>query len=556
MSLKHKIVVILFLFIFSLSFMSEYNTLELQAYSPASTNYTVYYSKYDSMLFIPTQMPLHGTYMHMLSLNSTIYMVSSERFISSSFQGSNVHLRDNYAIYYITEGTLKNEEINYTISIRDGMFITVHSSPQLIRVLVNSQGMLKVVWAGYLVTTGSVTGYTYINNSAEVILQYLNGTSVLNITVTVNPNSNVSGHLNTFLMNSQITKIISYLRTSIVTINMPKRYSNIYSLVTLHNNSIGLIERYNVTVSQLNGTLVPAIYWNGSSSVNFNNTIPIVKQPISNRGEIYSHYIGFYGINGSLIGFISTKTFSSYSQKSFIIGGKITSSMIYTSQMIVFINGHKAIRTVSINIMHLNNVYLAIAITVNGSLESTANINFTHTVYISTPGILAKVSVNSTTYYIVAFKNNYTAQVHTIKPLSTLNTTINYNNSKYFAEEVNINSSGYVLFNVTLVHNLARVIVLEKTSSGLMQLNSSDYFIVNNTVNIFTDPYSTYYVIYPTISTSVPTTTSATSSSTTNTSVPLSSTSTTISSKLSYYIIIGIIIAIIIVISIILLRRK
>jgi len=174
-----------------MSIIGSFQILTAQTYSSNSTSYTVYYSKYDSM-YISSSMSSQTIGMSGYSSNSTIYMVSKETYNSSNLQGNTIHVEDNYTTYYLTEGSLKSVEINYSISIRDGMFITVNSSPQLIRVLISTQGETEVVWAGYLTSTSTVTGYAYINNTAEIILQYANGTSILNMTADVNSNSTIS----------------------------------------------------------------------------------------------------------------------------------------------------------------------------------------------------------------------------------------------------------------------------------------------------------------------------------------------------------------------------
>ncbi len=209
MSLKLRILSIVFISIFFISILFSYQIINTQAYPSNSTTYTMYYSKYDSTYISSSMSSQTGIFGR--SFNSTVYIVSKETYNSTNLQGNTINIEDNYTIYHLTEGSLKSIEINYSISIKDGIFITVTSSPQLIRVLVNTQNETEVVWAGYLTSSSTVSGYTYINNTAKIILQYANGTSISNVTANVDYNSTVTGHINTNLKTMQITKESTYV---------------------------------------------------------------------------------------------------------------------------------------------------------------------------------------------------------------------------------------------------------------------------------------------------------------------------------------------------------
>ncbi|MBW9141938.1 MAG: hypothetical protein K1T65_09720, partial [Candidatus Aramenus sp.] len=237
---------------------------------------------------------------------------------------------------------------------------------------------------------------------------------------------------------------------------------------------------------------------------------------ISNSGNVNNFMIAFYGVNGTLVAvvrednFFSQKEVSSGLLNSFI-GMKGVSDIAYSSIMIIKVNGNVAERPLSVGVVNVNGNKVVVVITDHYNVETTANVSFTHEVFVNTPGVLVKVYVNSTGAFVVVFKNNETGVVKQVKPINVTNTTVSYEGTTYVAQKVEVNATGYVLFNVTPIMNTSHIIVVEVENGNLVALNSSDYFIVNNTIEVFTDPVQTYYVLYSPQSSS----TSATTTSTT-----------------------------------------
>lgn len=470
--------------------------------------------------------------------NYTVYMVSSENFSSTDYQGNVIKMEENFTTYVLDQGSLKQVTLNYTVEVKDGMFITVSSSPQLIRVLVYSDGRTQEAWAGFLSTASTVQGYTYINDTGTVILQYANGTSIYNVTVKVSYNSIVKGSETVDLVQMNVANVHTHVKTSVVVTNVPRKYEFYNFLTEINGTNVSSLGKYNVTLARFNGTLLPAIVWNTSahfetsSLVNFNGR----NFGISNSGNVNNFMIAFYGVNGTLVAAVREDNF--FSQKevnnglSNSFGGmKGVSDIAYSSIMIIKVNGNVAERPLSVGVVNVNGNKVVVVMTDHHNVETTANVSFTHEVFVNTPGVLVKVYVNSTGAFVVVFKNNETGVVKQVKPINVTNTTVSYEGTNYVAQKVEVNATGYVLFNVTPIMKTSHIIVVEVENGNLVALNSSNYFIVNNTVEVFTDPVQTYYVLY-----------SPQSSST--------------SATTTMYAMIGIIVVIIAVLAVVLMRRK
>jgi hypothetical protein len=65
----------------------------------------------------------------------------------------------------------------------------------------------------------------------------------------------------------------------------------------------------------------------------------------------------------------------------------------------------------------------------------------------------------------------------------------------YTAQVVNVSGSGYIMFNVSLLHNESFA-VFKQTVNGIVQLNPKDYFVYQGKVVVVDDPSTTYYVVY------------------------------------------------------------
>ncbi|MCI2413703.1 MAG: hypothetical protein MPF33_00390 [Candidatus Aramenus sp.] len=558
-------------------------------------SYTVYYSRYDSIYrSFSMSGPIMGIHSGIMQ-NYTVYMVSSENFSSTDYQGNVIKMDENFTTYVLDQGSLKQVTLNYTVEVKGGMFITVSSSPQLIRVLVSSDGRTQVAWAGFLSTAGTVQGYTYINYTGTVILQYANGTSIYNVSVKVSDNTAVKGSTTVDLLQMSVAKVTTHVKTSVVVTNVPRKYEFYNFLTEINGTNISSLGKYNVTLARFNGTLLPAIVWNASaqfetsSLVNFNGQ----NFGISNSGNVNNVMIAFYGVNGTLVAVVREDNF--FSQKevnngllnSSFIGMRGVSDIAYSSIMIIKVNGVLAESPLSVGVVNVNGNKVVVVMTDHYDVETTANVSFTHEVFVNTLGVLVKVYVNSTGTYVVVFKNNETGVVKQVKPVNVTNTTVSYNGATYVAQKVEVNATGYVLFNVTPIMKTSHIIVVEVENGNFVALNSSDYFIVNNTIEVFTDPAQTYYVLYspqstatsttsttttsqstapsttttsqstaPSTSTTSTVTTTSTSSSSESTSPSPSASTTPATSSPLMYAVIGIIVVIIAVLAVVLMRRK
>ncbi|EZQ02170.1 hypothetical protein CM19_10745 [Candidatus Acidianus copahuensis] len=515
--------------------------------SPYS-NYTIYFSRYDSNLI-----SIKGT-----TGNLITYSVVSTVFNSSNVHGNEIRSLTNSSMYTFSQSGTKQVQLNYSISIIDGMFFKVQSSPQLIRIYLTEGNQTQLIWAGFLSSAKTVYGYTYINNTALITLQYLNGTSLYNVTANVGYNSTVSGSLRVVLDQVVISTFSSNSKSQIIVTGTPPRYARTEFKEILEGIPINTTGNYNVTIARFNGSLTPAIVWKGETFTKFSSSTIFhgYHMPINNQGFFNFTQIAFYGVNGTLAGFVRESSFSSYGKSSSMgmMSLNMEFSKSFSMQEIVIINPGAIKSFEVIHYFTMNGTPIVIALTSNGDVMTTANVSFEHRVE---AGALALIKVNSTSHLIAVFKN-ITVEVNIVKPLNVTNTSIDVNGNTYLAQKVEINSSGYILFNITLIHQ-GSILVLQKANGRLVEVNDSNYFMVNGKLDIFTDPSNIYYVVYmssPTTSTPNSTYTQplSTSPSTTPPSTTQVAPPSTISS-LEIYVILGIIVILIVGVIIILKRR-
>jgi hypothetical protein len=114
------------------------------------------------------------------------------------------------------------------------------------------------------------------------------------------------------------------------------------------------------------------------------------------------------------------------------------------------------------------------------------------------------LSLNSSVFYVSVIHSTI-VNVTIVKPTAVVVSNVTIQGKSYLTQIVNISASGYITFNVSKVSNENFVVFEQESNGSLVELNSCDYFVVNGTIVVFTDPASTYLIVYgytPTTSTS------------------------------------------------------
>ncbi len=213
---------------------------------------------------------------------------------------------------------------------------------------------------------------------------------------------------------------------------------------------------------------------------------------------------GMYGVNGNEAGYIQMfyglGTISSNSTLGTATIQARTGFLVSSTDIVVANNAKFASGQLASSSINLNNARVLIYLSSSGQVESTANLTYYRSVYVNSSGALVWVQVNSTTQLIAVFSNNASGYVNSVNPVSVNNDTFSINETTHIAQRVVVNATGYALFNLTLngsPANLTGITVYKSTTSGSIALSSQDYFLVNGKLEIFDDPSSTYYVVYP-----------------------------------------------------------
>ena len=485
------------------------------------TTINIYYSRYDSV-YSTSALPLLG----MLSANTTIYTVTSAVY-NATINGNNQALHANYTrtIYLLTFGNVKTYTGEIKVTAHTNNTITVYTAiPNLIRVVVESANENEVVWAGVGSSNMTINALAYINGTGKVILEFANGSTISNVTLNVKINSTttVQESLNLEEISSFKIKATQEGQISIQN-QIPRRYSPLMFYVNYNGSSWTNSSGYEVTVAYFNGTLTPALVWKGLGVIG-------VQGAFGAKMNISAETIEFYGVNGTVLGYVHIASIEGSTSNSIMGISKHKVNIQFSEVKIVTVKGVKPIHPQFIGKAYVNGQEVIIEANSTGNVTSTAYVNFTHVVDIHhKTGVLVQISINSTSKFVAVASDNETANVTTVKPENVSNTTVQIQGKAYISQKVVVNTtpSQYILFNVSILVNNSAVTVYKVVNDQLVQLNSSNYFIVNGKVVVFDDPSTVYYVVYPNETVQTTTTTTSQTSTTTSTSSQTTTSTTT-----------------------------
>lgn len=387
--------------------------------------------------------------------------------------------------YIVETGNLQAYTGNLVVTVSPFSVTVTSQIPQLARVLLIEPNVIKeVVWAGFLNTTGTISGLAYFNSSAELILQFLNGSSFANVTLTIShKNSQYILSESLSLLKVNLQKISEASFTLTVSSATPERYQKFQ----FESQGVQAEAPYNVTVAYYNGTYVPAMIWEGEGQGSL--SLPFLQ---AERNVEFSA-IEFFGINGSIVAYVENAFSSSYlSHQGFIFN--VTLNQVESHIRVVINEGVPYAEAKTMSMVNINGNIAVVGITNNG-VESTANVNFYHPVYIVYPASLVYVNVSDSGEYVIIYPNSSYVSVSVVTPQSVSVSNVTIGGKSYTAQVVNVSGSGYIMFNVSLLHNESFA-VFKQSANGIVQLNPKDYFVYQGKVVVVDDPSTTYYVVY------------------------------------------------------------
>ena len=448
------------------------------------------------------------------STSSTITMYQH---YSSTLEVNPSGIRYSYSSAFYTTTSAQQEQITYSsysydvsvgslttfsgqIKVTVSQYnITVYSSiPQLARVLLIEPGLIKeVVWAGFTNTSATISGLAYFNSSAQLVLQYLNGSSFANITLSINhAKTSFSNTTSLLLHKVNLTPVGETQFTLSIYSTQPERYH----AFEFQYQGVPALANYNTSIAYFNGTYVPAMIWHTQISGLFS------VDSFKLGGNVEFTEIEFFGINGSVAGYIENHFFSNYVNTKGMFVQNTHYSVSSDLKIVIYPSVKVSQEKVSV-IITISGMPVVIIITNNGGVESTGNVILYHQVYVNSSATLVLVNVVNGQGYVIVYQNGAAQPVNLVTPTSVTFTNVTLNGKSYTAQEVTVSGSGNIVFNVTMMKN-ETFAVFKQTSSGLVQLNPSNYFVYNGSIVVFDDPSTTYYIVYgysPSPSTSYPT---------------------------------------------------
>lgn len=373
------------------------------------------------------------------SLNYTVISGVEDKIIYNN--ASQVVIKYNETTYLLKPLGLtyyNNSIVNVTM---DGDKLKIYSGiPQLVKAILYTSDMQEVVWAGYLSKPALISTYAYVNGSGTLELQYLNGSSIYSINISIGSSQKIS----VFLISLNYTMFI------------PRSYGNISISTELPTpyKSFENISSFYISMSSFyNNTLLPSIIWKS-------NNITAVE---------------FFGINGKIVGFVEVNNTT-------LLILRDLNAEYYTPRYVI--------------ITTINNRTILLGIG-NNSVESTDNITFSY--FISSnrqEGLLFSVENNPSVF--LAFNNGsvYDIEISYPKNISVSNITIQ--NTVFLAEKIAISlNSSFSLIPITLKYNGTFLILKELPNGSILFVNETDYFMHDNTLYLIAfEPAKAYYIVY------------------------------------------------------------
>ena len=466
--------------------------------------------------------------------------------------GTNASVRVTSEVYDYALVSVGTETVSgdVTLSLTNNELTIESNVPYLSQVVIETAGQEYIAWAGLTNGTFKAVVPAYINGTAKVHLYFLNGSGFYVVNADLKAGSTVTVPIRATLQSLSVSSVSVVSSEKTFVFNEPRRYAPLPFYLEANGTVYSNVEGYAVGKAYWNGALVPAIVWRG-------------------EGVFRHETISFYGLNGTLIGYVSMfflNASSGLMAKGLVVfGPKIVREISMLT--IVSVNG-KVVKPEFEGETMINGAPVVIVVGHKGEVMSTGNVTLSHEVYINgKKGAIVWVKVNGTTKAVVVFRDNTAANATVVKPESVSRANVTYQGTPYNAIKVVVpKASGVITFNVTA--NGSVVTVLKETPDGkLVALNSSNYFLAKGRLVVVDDPTQTYYVVTgPATTTSSGVTnssgttstqtSSSTQTSTASAQVP-SSSSSVIPSNNTVVIIAGIIVIAIVVAAVAaLLRRK
>jgi len=422
------------------------------------------------------------------------------------------------------------------------------SNATLVSLAVYQAGVDQIVWSGVEQLNGSLsfTGQAYIARDVEADLElgFASSGGVKYVDVPLNQSLNVTLHLPSV---SFIVKSEARVSSTLV-VSVPQGYHAYTENSSWVNATAQLnLQVANTSIGLFLGESYPSIAWTGVGVTQFNGGYD------GGFGvNVSSRAYAFYGVNGTLVGFV--KTTSLQGSHSLQLPQLNVTTQVDASSILVVAAQNQPTLTLQgkTQSYELTVGGRPVLVMVNSSLtaESTASIQMTHEVYVNTTALLVYLNTTkASAYALINPDTNTSTDVVQANPQSAQSTTLTVNSETYQATELRVSVTGYTVFNVSV--NYPSVVVFKSTQGGYVELNHFNYWSENGRVFVFDDPANTYYVANAASGTPATqqTSTSQQSQASTSTSTP--------TPMFGLALIVGVMVIVIVVVAVLMsLRRR
>jgi hypothetical protein len=453
--------------------------------SGANSLYGVSYSRFETR-YVSTSTPL-GTQL--------VYEVAE-----ASYSGSSPNFTTKLNTTSYTSVSIGNE-LSGTIRVSSGynadaQSVSVNVSGEvgtLLSVSVQQENSAQFIWAGVKDLNGTLTfaGMAYVNESepASVRLGFASATGTYFITEDLGAVTEVSVSLPrvSFTVSSSSATNIA------VSTAVPQPYAQL-PLSTSWQNTSATVDMpvTGVSVSAYRGADYPVATWSGGATayvaVGSSGMFP---------ANVSTWAAEFFGVNGTPVGYVTVSNLAfqhstGAGNVSFNIQifGSATTISTFDQPSSLTLTGSTKTYDVKVG---GETVVVQLGYQLSAGAESTARVELSHIVNANGSSLLLLLNTSRSQAYIVVNPSANSVSIVKESAVSSVSfTKLMVENVTYNATQVQVNVSGYTIFNVSMSYS--SVLVFKSTSSGVVKLNSSNYWVSNGRVYVFDDPANTYYV--------------------------------------------------------------
>ena len=433
----------------------------------------------------------------------------------------------NVNVSFTSSYRSSTHSVNVAISAASGTLVTAS---------VYSQGTEELFWSGVLELSGKtdVSGIAYLNSStaasAIVALGFATEGGIETVWATINGSAVVMASLPTvtFSLSSSLEQRVS-LQNSI-----PSAYTSFNaSLGELNATGRMGLSYQGAEAVRSGGSTYPVAYWRGTSQIVFG----------AGQTSTDSHANGtalvWYGLNGTVLEYDSVLTLSGASHAT-SVGLSFARTVEGSSILIVslpstaglVIHGNTFSTKVAVDGQSVTFVASAMA---SAEVEASATVTNVRTVYLNSSGTLLEVTLPQGSGYVYLDSSTQSGDAVNLAHVTAVGAAnITYSGKKYQGVEANLTATGYILFNLSV--SFSSVLVFKSASSGIVELNSQNYWYSAGKVYVFDDPATTYYAVDATPLTSTSATQATQHSSVSGTTPPSPNSATLIGALIALII--------------------